>query len=154
MRSLSFFIFILISATISAQKDSVLYTKDFSLNEGIYITFNDFKTNSPISKNKIVSLYDKTSFDFFKKELQKTQTTYIDTTGKEQTVYTHKLWGYSSNNSVYINYGADFYKIPIIGSICHFTAYVQNTLGGPDANTPYDMRDGYVQTQLMMDMST
>ena len=154
MRNLSFFIFIFFTATLSAQKDSVLYTKDFTLKEGIYLSFSDFKKNNPIVFEKIKTVSSAKGFNFWKSELMKQSITYYDSVGTEKTVATQKLWGYSSGSSVYINYAADFYKIQVLGSVCHFTAYVQNTLGGTDANTPYDMRDGYVQTQLMMDMST
>ncbi|MEW6469585.1 MAG: hypothetical protein AB1458_11705 [Bacteroidota bacterium] len=138
-----------------AMTDSIVYSKDFEFAEGLYLSFSDFRNNHPVPKASIVSLYDKSAIDFFKKELQKTQIAFIDTSGKQITVYTHKLWGYSSSGNVYINYGVDFYKIQVIGSLCHFTAFVQIVLGGdPTLQNPYDMRDGYQMEQFMMDMET
>jgi hypothetical protein len=147
-------LFIVVNTQLFSQPDSTAYSKDFVFKEGIYLTFSDFKKNNPIVFEKIKTVSSEKGFNFWKTELMKASITYYDSAGSEKTIATRKLWGYSSGTSVYINYGADFYKVQVIGSLCHFTAFVQTTLGGTDAHTPYEMRDGYTQQQLMMDMST
>jgi hypothetical protein len=139
-----------------SQADSVAYSKDFTFNEGIYLTYADFRGNKPIPKDRIVTNYDRTALDFLKQETQKPEINYLDDNKAGQTVKTTKLWGYCSNNAVYIKYGEEFSKVMVIGSICHFTAFTPVYLGGYDhyTDTPANMSSGYEQEQLVIDTRT
>lgn len=142
------------SHSCTAQSDSLAFSKDFIFKEGLYPTWNDFRNNNPVPESKIITYYDKTASDFMSKELQKAEITYLASDSTEQKITTNKLWGYCSNNQVFINYGKEFTRVMVIGSICHFTAYTEIYLGGYEHynNAPSNMRGGYEQEQLIIDM--
>src|SRR5437868_957067 len=151
--SILFFIS-LFSTGVFGKIDSTIYSKDLKLKDGLYLTFSDFKSNHPIPKARIISNYNKNSLDFFKQELSKTEIKYTDSTNTMRTIKTGKVWGYCSDNNIYINYGREFSKIMVVGSICHFTAFVEVVLGGaynPYMNSPTGMRSGYELQQFIMD---
>lgn len=152
----AFLYLLLILTSAAAAQDSTQYSKDFIFKSGLYLSYSDFRNNAPLPPSRIVSNYDKTSLDFLNKETSKTEIKYLDSANKEQTVKTGKLWGYCSNGIVNINYGREFTRIMVIGSICHFTAFTEVVLGGYDhyTNTPSDMRGGYQQEQFMMDITS
>ena len=100
------------------------YNKDFRFKEGIYLTFRQFKNNTPIPNLSIISKYNKNEINFLSKLVLKNKISYLDSAGKGQEVKTNDIWGYSNNNIVYINYEGGFNRIPIIGNICHFTAII------------------------------
>lgn len=115
----SFFILFTCSAQQLKQ-----YDKEFEFKEGIYLNFHQFRRNNPIERSQIVSEFNKTEMDFLKQVVQLKTINYIDSIGVKRTVNTVELWGYSNNNTVYINYKDDFNRVPFIGSLCHFTAMV------------------------------
>ncbi len=144
---------------LSAQQKTVQYTKDFTFSNGIYISFSDFKNNTPIIAAKIISDYNKTSRDFFQQVLSKSTFTYMNSLGKEQSHNSNDIWGYCQNGTVYINHGTDFNRVTIIGSICHFVASVQRQIGASDPfmnNDPFynSQRFVYSTEQLVLDFET
>jgi predicted acetyltransferase len=151
----AFAILLFFTSRLCAQTDSIPYSKDFNFKEGLYLSYADFRNNDPIPKTKIQTNYDKNALDFFKQETAKTEIKYLDASGVEQTVRTNKLWGYCSNNGIYINYGRDFSKIMVVGSICHFTATVETYVGGYDHYTgaPANIRS-YQLEQFVIDSRT
>jgi hypothetical protein len=140
---------------LNAQTDSIPYSKDLNFKEGLYLTYADFRNNDPVPKTRIQTNYDKNALDFFKQEISKSEIKYVDASGAEQTVRTSKLWGYCSNNGIYINYGRDFSKIMVIGSICHFTAMIETYVGSYDRynGAPANMRSYQLQ-QFVIDART
>lgn len=111
---------------VAAQGDSVPYVQGFNFNPGIYLTFEQFKTNSPVPKSAIVFEGDTTRPDYIKLALSKDNVQWKDTSGKIRTTRTSSLWGYSENKAVYVRWNYAFNRIVVIGKICHFTAYQTN----------------------------
>ncbi|TAL57486.1 MAG: hypothetical protein EPN85_14015 [Bacteroidetes bacterium] len=142
-----------------AQQKAVQYAGGFEFKEGIYLSIRDFRNNAPIPPSKIVFSSNKNDKDFLKYVLDKTTFTYIDSSGKEQQIKTDAAWGYSSNETVYINHGTDFNRVTVIGSVCHFVAtipmktgvsdpfYNNRNFGDPDHFT-------YVSEQLIIDLES
>ena len=136
--------------------DSVMYTKDLQLKDGLYVSFTDLRSNNPILKSNIITNYNKTALDFFKQELSKTEIKYLDSSKTERTIKTSKLWGYCSENNIYINYGREFSKVMVVGSICHFTAIMEVRLGGTGyyQNAPATINSGYEYEQFVFDFNS
>ena len=142
-----------------AQERSVQYSRDFEFKNGMYLSFMDFKKNQPVMAAKIISDYNRSDRDFFDKVLSKTTFTYIDSAGKEQMQKARDVWGYCQNGTVHVNYGADFARVTVIGSICHFVASVQRQIGVSDPfmyNDPFynPQRYVYVTEQMVLDFET
>jgi len=108
-----------------AQTDSVAYTNDFVLKEGIYFNYSDFRKNNPVPKEAIVSKEDKTQLDFISKTLNDFKEITLSYNGENGNVEVKKLWGFCQNNAVYINYQGKFYRIPVFGNISNFLGTVE-----------------------------
>lgn len=107
------------------QSDSsgyIRYTPEFRLREGIYVNFEQVKNNRPIPKSRIISSIGFDDPYFFNRILESKEIYYYDSFGVKQEVQTKKIWGYSNNKSLYVNINDGFYRINILGSICHFVA--------------------------------
>ncbi len=137
------YIAILILAFLSTQtnfpqadsSNMVEYNSDFQFKEGLYLSFEDVKTNSPLPKSRIISEYDYNDPDFLDKVLVKTSVYYYDNLGNRNKLDPDKIWGYSRNGFIYINIDDDFFRITLIGSICHFIA--SHTTYADYYNSPY-----------------
>lgn len=120
---LSFFCFLQIQ--LRAQ-DSVAYAKDFRLYEGLYLSYQDFRYNWPIPKEKINTKINKDQLDFYSKLLEEQEMIdYVERDGAEAKVKTEKVWGYCQNNIIYINQDNNFFRIPVFGAISNFIGTVE-----------------------------
>ena len=111
--------------TLYAQNDTtklVKYTPNFKFRNGIFLNFFQVKQNRPIPKSRIISNINHNNINFFDKLFLFKKIEYFDKYRLKQEVLTNKIWGYSRNGTLYINWGDDFDRIPVIGSICHFVA--------------------------------
>lgn len=110
---------IFISSNSQAQ-DSVAYNKDFRLYEGLYLHYQDFRYNWPISNDKIITKLDKNQLDFYSKLIEEEFVKYIERDGSMSTIKSENVWGYCQNNIIYINLDKNFYRIPVFGAISNF----------------------------------
>jgi hypothetical protein len=107
------------------QSDSagyIIYTPQFRFRDGIFINFDQVKTNRPIPKSRIISTATYDDQYFYDRTLQSKELYYYDNFGVKQEVQTKKIWGYSQNGSLFVNINDGFYRINILGNICHFVA--------------------------------
>ncbi|MBA4239477.1 MAG: hypothetical protein C0448_02035 [Sphingobacteriaceae bacterium] len=107
-------------------QDSVAYAKDFRLYEGLYLSYQDFRYNWPIPKEKINTKINKDQLDFYSKLLEEQEMIdYVERDGAEAKVKTEKVWGYCQNNIIYINQDNNFFRIPVFGAISNFIGTVE-----------------------------
>lgn len=114
----------LFTGLIKAQ-DSIAFTKDFRLYEGIYLNYQDFRYNWPIPKEKIITNINKDQLDFFSKLTEEQIIEFTDRDGSNTKVRTEKVWGYCQNNIIFINQENNFFRIPVFGAISHFLGTVE-----------------------------
>jgi len=113
----------------------VPYSQDYIFKDGIYITFNQFIENNPLPKYKIVSSVPPTSPAYLYEVTQKDTFHYIGDNGYITPYPTKKIWGFSENNTVFIQYLNQFNRIIIIGTIGFFMSQV--TVTSTIYNDPY-----------------
>jgi hypothetical protein len=115
-----------VSAVIKGQekREMVKYTPDFRFTDGIYLNFDQVKTNSPIPKAKILTSTDYNDKDFFKNLLSGKKIYFYDGMGIRQEVETNSIWGYARNGVLNIQVQGNFNRITFVGNICHFVADV------------------------------
>lgn len=141
MRKLQLIIFFVLSfnANLRAQ-DSVMYSKEFRLYEGIYINYEDLRFNWPIDKEKIITNLSKEQLDFFSKLVESDMIEYKERDGSVIKIKTEKIWGYCQNNVIFINQENSFFRIPVFGAISSFigaVAVINHSPGfDPFMNTP------------------
>jgi hypothetical protein len=105
----------------------ILYTSSFKFAEGFYPDFESVRKNSPIPKGRVITNFDYNDYKFFENLVTQKKIYYFDNLGNRLEVSTDKIWGYSNNGALYINIDDGFYRITLIGSICHFIAYHTDT---------------------------
>src|SRR5688572_4060534 len=90
-----------ITSTMASGQDdpeSVVATVNF--NKGIYLTFDNFITNTPISPDQVKSEYDDSDRDFYFQLAKEKQLRYIEG-GHEKDVAVRNIWGYSDGKAVF-----------------------------------------------------
>lgn len=132
----------------NAQNDSILYTRDFVFDEGIYITYSDFRMNRPITKEVIESKGDKSQLDFIGKTVENSEYVYFKFGGYIHKVKTDSIWGFSQNNTVYINYDKKMFRIPVFGNISQFVATVEVINNYAGTASPYYYNYGVTATNM------
>lgn len=160
--------FLFIVFDIGAQVDSSLlvkYTPEFKFNEGIYANFDQVKNNRPIFKSMILTDVAYDDPYFYERIMESKKLYFYDSYGAKQELSPKKIWGYARNGVLYINVNEGFYRITIIGNICHFvanlTTYDDNYSSYPYYNyysNPYYGRPSNRTTtemrQYLLDFST
>ncbi len=111
---------VLVGTGLLAQEDSVQwapYHAGFGLNEGVYADFNAFRMNAPtVPKERLRDAAGLPVSDI-RKAVSKL--TWRPDTGGVATVRKERLWGFSQNDAVYIAAGNGFYRLGIMGGLCH-----------------------------------
>ena len=141
VRLFCFLITFLVANSVFSQEASYArqlseYSDEFVFNEGIYISFKDFRDNDPIPKELIISKLDANDESFLKNVLDLPEFSYCDTEGKVYKIAIDKVWGFNQNGNLYINIQNKFNRVLIIGKICHFVATVTTyvtTFNGPNS---------------------
>lgn len=131
------FQFILLLSLFSQQDsvDMVKYTADFKFKEGIYLNFEQVKTNSPLPKSRIISTTDYNDPNFFDKVLEGKYIYYYDNIGNKNELRSDRIWGYTRNGFIYIRMDEGYFRITLIGAVCHFIA--SETTYTTYYNSPY-----------------
>jgi hypothetical protein len=128
IRNSGLYIFMFFAATVFPafpQEDTttlVKYTPGFKFEDGVFLNFEQVKQNKPIAKSQIITTIPYDDPDFYDLILKEKKIELFDNLGSKQEVSTKNLWGYSRNGVLYVNVNDDYYRITIVGSICHFVA--------------------------------
>lgn len=126
MKFIIFYSFLILFSRLYSQTDSgnfIKYSTEFRFNEGIFISFEQVKTNSPVSKSKIQFKTESEDVDYYTKLFNLKNISYLE---KEKIIEipTDKVWGFSKNGTLYIQQNDELFRIPYVGSISHFIANV------------------------------
>jgi hypothetical protein len=145
---------LLLSVVSRSSPDSVAYSRDYEFKEGFFLTAEQFRTNSPILKNSVVSGYPKSEVDFMTQMLEQKFLTYKADDGSEQKVETSSLWGYCQNRSIFIYFNNDFHRLNVIGTLCHFTAAINTSITYNDPMNTYGINTSNEMRQYIFDTRT
>ncbi len=115
--------------------DMVKYSPDFKFNEGVFLNFDQVRQNRPVSKSRIVTSISYDDPDFFDRILESKRISFFNELGVKEEVAVKNIWGYSRNGVLYIGLNDGYYRITILGSICHFVANL--TTYNPGYGNPY-----------------
>ncbi|MEO8762417.1 MAG: hypothetical protein ABI448_16085 [Bacteroidia bacterium] len=134
MKKFLFYIFLCLglSTQLFAQDDTLSITPQIVLNDGVYLSYKDLQTNSPLLKENISSDADKTQSDFISKTLSNYKEIIFKYKGSQYRADVDKVWGYCQNGTLYINFKGQFCRVTLFGNISHFfatfvvTRYVSN----------------------------
>jgi hypothetical protein len=105
---------------IKNNKDSTPYNKDYFFNEGIYLSYQDFRQCNAVPRALILTKIEKNQLEFYHK-LVDLQDTIVYRKGKGiSLISTDQLFCFVQNNFVYLNVEGTFCRIPVFGNISHF----------------------------------
>jgi hypothetical protein len=145
-------------------KSLIKYNSEFRFTEGFYLNFDQVKNNDPVPKSRIISTINYDDPDFFDKILSKSKIYYYDNVGNKNELSSGTIWGYSRNGGLFIKIEDGFYRITLIGSICHFvathTSYISSSTSPYYYNPymdPYMSGSSYPNTEMrqyMLDFAT
>lgn len=110
---------------VAAQTDSsrlIRYTPEFRFKEGVFLSFEQVRQNDPVLKSRIITSMPYDDPDFFERILKEKKIQVFDNLGTKHEINTKNLWGFSRNGVLYINQNEGYFRITIIGGICHFVA--------------------------------
>ncbi len=130
MKSFLFVFFLFYSFVGYSQADSIKlikYSPKFRFKEGVYLNHTQMVNNKPIAKSRIISKYNKKSFEFYDKILGEETINYYDDYGLRKEVDVFNLWGFCRRGSIFVNWGDEFSRVTVIGSICHFVSAITFT---------------------------
>ncbi len=123
--ALAFFIALFLFPHSYKAQDSVAYSVDFRLYEGLYLGYQDFRYNWPIPKEKIITTINKDQLDFYSKLIEGEFIEYKERDGSVTKIESAKVWGYCQNNIIFINQNKNFFRIPVFGAISNFIGTVE-----------------------------
>jgi len=124
MQQVIVFVFLFFSLGAIAQTNTVTYSRDYEFKEGLFLTLEQFKNNTPILKSAIVSILPKDQIDFLTQITEQKTITFKDSAGIEQKIETSTVWGFYQNRTVFINFNNDFNRVNVIGTLSLFSAIV------------------------------
>lgn len=107
-----------------ADNQKALLNQKFKFTDGIFLNFNQVKSNRPILKSGILTIVGYNDQDFFNKVLSHDVITYFDDQGYRRQVKKDNIWGYSRNGILYVQIDGHFNRITIVGGICHFVGTI------------------------------
>lgn len=117
-------------------------------NEGIYISYSDFRMNRPVSKYVIESKEDKEQLDFIGKTVENSEYIFFKFGGHVHKVKTDSIWGFAQNNTVFINYDKKMFRIPVFGNLSQFVASVEVMNNYAGSNSPFYYNYGVTVTNM------
>jgi hypothetical protein len=124
MKGVFIFIALLHGCMSYAQDTSgmVRYFPGFKFKDGFYLSFENVKKNNPVPKSSLITTIPNDNPDFYEQVLNHKSVFIFDRLGAKQEVQVKNLWGYARNGVLYIHINEGYFRITIIGSICHFVA--------------------------------
>jgi hypothetical protein len=142
-----------LASALSAQEDTglVRYRGGFDFAEGIYLRFGAFRDNAP--DLPLTVLTDGQGMPV-QDLLRGDKLYHLDSTGARVRVDLDAVWGMCNNNVIHLRVGDGFYRIGMMGTLCHvlYESSYQDwnnsgyMMGGPVTRT--------VQEQRVLDMES
>ncbi len=145
--NIGFLLAMVVSYTVFGQEKEVegkiKYTPDFKFKDGIYLNFDQVKTNNPIPKAKLLTSADYNDREFFNKVFESGKIYFYDEMGVRQEIDKSNIWGFARNGVLYVSVQDNFNRITFVGSICHFVADVTTYDTRYNNYYPYSYYDPY-----------
>ncbi|MEZ4999230.1 MAG: hypothetical protein R2727_00565 [Bacteroidales bacterium] len=122
--------------------EMVQLTPDFRFRDGIYLNFDQVRSNSPVPKAKILTSADYNDREFFNTVMENDKIYFYDQLGGRQEIDKNSIWGYARNGILYVRVEDSFSRITYVGSLCHLVADI-TTYDRRYYNSPYSSYSPY-----------
>jgi hypothetical protein len=155
LRALFFAAGCLLFHNVQSQQDSVPFNPDRPQADMVFMDYWSLRHLSGISKEQLQGKMDKRQLDFISKVLSVPVFQY-EASGSIHTANSKEVYAYFQNNTFYINYEGEFYRVPVFGSIAFFVANVKvmRTYVDPRFGFPSSTGYTYELREFLMDVYT
>jgi hypothetical protein len=128
LRFLGFIFFSILTLSISAQVNQRFssLSESFKFNDGIYMTIDMVRNNSPIPPNWIDADLNASNPIFYEEITKTDQIDFYDENGVRRFIRTNEVWGYCRKGVLYVHIGVKFYEIKYLGGVSFFTTLLVN----------------------------
>jgi hypothetical protein len=130
-----FFALTLYSAAFAQENEQMVkYEKGYVFQDGIYMTFEEFKLNNPSIKD-----FKAARNSQFSTQINLEYDCIDPKSGQKMICVAHQCWGYVQNNNVFIAQGPGgfFFRLQIIGALIHYYAIEMHAMPYYDYNYGY-----------------
>lgn len=139
-----------ISAALNAQTD---YFGGMDLRDGLYQDFQAFRNNRPTAL--LEQLRDAQGLSVTDVRRVSGKLHWQPDSGAQQTIDLNTIWGFCQNDVVYIGTSNGFYRIGLMGSLCHLVVEETYRDWNPYMyGYPYGSVTRTVLVQQLLDMET
>ncbi|MFN6036905.1 MAG: hypothetical protein ACK452_00430, partial [Bacteroidota bacterium] len=111
---------------IKNNKDSVPYNKDYFFNEGIYLSYDDFRQCNAIPRSLILTRVEKNQLEFYHKLIESQDTIVYRKGGGISISLINDIFCFVQNNTVYLNVEGTFCRILVFGNVSHFIGNISS----------------------------
>jgi hypothetical protein len=150
---------LLLIGSVQAQ-DRVEYDTEFKFEDGVYLSFQDFKNNNSIPITHLVSNLDIRNPDYLGLVLNTDSLTYFDNLYEERKRSILNIWGYAKAGKIYIGYNTaegsvtwdnrGWFQILSLGAYSYFTAVITvSRFTPPTSGTLMQSRDAILDDGSM-----
>lgn len=107
--------------------DSVQYSKNYAFNDGIYLSYSDFRKTYAIPKSILLTGIEKNQLEFYNKLINERDSIVYRFGNGIRVALVDSIWGYCQNNVLYINLEGSFCRMSVFGNISHFIGSINVT---------------------------
>jgi len=128
-KNLAFSVFLITFciSNIFPQVESVKYTFEFNFKEGLYLTYDEFKNNSPSINDYKVIAANGLWLDQFDNNTNIKRIECFDAEGRKMVLKEKDMWGLCRNGQIYVYVDNAFHKMLRIGALMNLRISFENT---------------------------
>jgi hypothetical protein len=101
------------------------FSQAVDLKDGLYLSIDDFRYNHPIPPVYLINKLDIRNPNFLDSVVELSEVRYYDALEEERSIKPEDLWGYCRGGIPFINSDDQWARITVVGSLCHFTSWVE-----------------------------
>jgi hypothetical protein len=120
--------FFALLVNLKGQVNKIMYTPDFVFEEGIYLSFEEFKNNNPSIKKYAIVASRSLMNDLVYGDEKIKYIQYVDAAGQQQKLKRKEIWGICEDGYISVRIGEEFHETKIIGAISYMVKIVTNDL--------------------------
>ena len=110
----------------SQAREGVRYEKGFKMEDGVYLSADQYRGNNPIKMDRLKAPIDKNDPDFIRKLTKLPSFEMLSAAGNWVQIDTRQIFGYSINGNPFIRFDKGYYKIVVVGEISYFAVPIAN----------------------------
>lgn len=134
-----------------AQNRPIKYSFSFDFQDGLYQTFDEFKSNNPSILEYHIVTQNGAYLDVFRDKVSVKRIEYINPVGLQSSLKRNEVWGCCIDGIPYILINGSFQKILKIGSLTYFIALLDPEYQTASPSQGYGSVSGTSSVRCLLD---